>query len=150
MISPCCCEVTPVTFSTSPPMLTSTVRPVREVHPRTAATTARSPSRVPNWTSSQPTSVPEPLRPLRGRLGGERGDRGRVHVEQLGVQPSGQVRQLLRVAVCHRQHLHDQPVHVHHDPTSDDPDPDIVSPPAQVNAHIKRAKATAVTGVPSH
>ena len=55
--------VTPVTFSTSPSMLTSTVRPVREAHLRTTATTARSPSRVPNWASSQPASIPSPLAP---------------------------------------------------------------------------------------
>ena len=89
MIFSCCCEVTAVTFSTSPPMLTSTVLPVREVHPRTVATTARSPSRVPNWTSQPASQRPEPLCPLRGCLGGERGDRGRIHVEQFSVQPVG-------------------------------------------------------------
>jgi hypothetical protein len=77
---------------------------------------------------------PEPFRPLRGGLGDERGDRGRIHVEQFGAQPSGQVRQFFRVAVGRRQHLHDQPIHIRDDPTSDDPDPAILSPPAQVNA----------------
>ena len=52
-----------MTFSTSPPMFTSTVRPVREAHPRIAATVARSPSRVPTWAISQPASVPSPLAP---------------------------------------------------------------------------------------
>jgi hypothetical protein len=134
MISRCCWEVTAVTFSTSPPMLTSTVRPVREVHPCTAATTARGPSRVPELDQQPAGHRPEPFRPLRGGLGGERGDRGRIHVEQFGAQPSGQVRQFFRVAVGRRQHLHDQPIHIRDDPTSDDPDPAILSPPAQVNA----------------
>jgi len=39
-----------------------------------------------------------------------------IDAEQFGVQFSGQVRQLLRVAVCRRQHLQDQLVHVCHNP----------------------------------
>src|SRR5690349_4938096 len=110
-----CWEVTAVTFSTSPPTLTSTVRPVREVHPCTAATTARSPSRVPNWTSSQPASVPSsPFAPSGAASAVSGGDRGRIHVEQFCAQTPGQVRQFFRVAAGHRQHLHGQPVYIRH------------------------------------
>jgi len=72
MIISCCCEVAPVTFSVSPPMLTSTVRPVREAHLRITASTARSPSRFPSWTSSQSASVPSPFAPRRPPRRGER------------------------------------------------------------------------------
>ena len=136
MIFSCCWEVAAVTFSTSPPMLTSTVRPVREAHPRTAATTVRSPFLVPNWTRSQPTSVPSsPLAPFQGRPGGERSDRGRIHAKQLGLQPCGQVGQLLRVAVRHRQYLHDQSVQ-HDPPRSVGPNPTI---------YARRASETSAT-----
>src|ERR1700761_8081702 len=44
-------------------MLTSTLRPVRETQPCTVVTTARNPSRVPNWATSQPATSPSPLAP---------------------------------------------------------------------------------------
>ena len=99
MICSCCWEDTPVIFSASPPMLTSTVRPVRKVHPRTAASTARSPP-----ADQRPM---EPLGPLRHRPGGERADRGSIHAKQLSTQLPGKIRQLLRIAVRHRDRLHD-------------------------------------------
>ena len=88
-------------------MLTSTVRPVREANPRTAATRARSPSKVPNWATSQPATSPEPFSPLRYRPGGNWADRGVIHAKQLSMQLPGEIRQLLRIAVRHRDHMHD-------------------------------------------
>ena len=57
---------------------------------------------------NQPASdIPEPLGPLRHRPGGKRADRGVIHAEQLSMQLPGEIRQLLRIAVRHRDHLHD-------------------------------------------
>ena len=121
MIFSCCWEVASVTFSESPPMLTSTVRPVRKANLRTATTRACSPSGVPNWATSQPATSPSPLAPLRCRPGGKRADRDGIHAKQLGVQLPGEIRPFLCIAVCRRQHLQDQLVYVRHTHPSDDP-----------------------------
>ena len=107
MISSCCWEVAPVTFSVIPADadLHGPARPRGK--PAHGGHQGAQPVQGPELGHQPASHIPEPFGPLRGRPGGKRADRGLVHAKQLSVQLCGQIRQLLRVAVRHRQHLHD-------------------------------------------
>ena len=130
-------QVTPVTFSTSPPMLTSTVRPVREAYAR-----RRRPRRA-SRPGPEPGSRPaghrpvDPLRPLGRCLGGKRDNRGRIPASDrhaaLRSGPSCSSSSLSADGSACGVSPSTSP---RRPPTS--PDPDVVPPPAQITRLPRR------------
>ena len=107
MISRCCCEVTPVTFSAIPADADLHGPACPRGKPAHGGHQGAQPVQGPELGHQPASDIPEPLGPLRHRPGGKRADRGVIHVKQLSMQLPGEIRQFLRVAVRHRHHLHD-------------------------------------------